>query len=1122
MPQDRAPIPLKTLKLLFAQSGNRCAFPGCPEKLTYNDDTVLAEICHIQGYSPDSARYNPEMTNQERNSLQNLVLMCAKHHTIIDTHPAEYPKEHLWQIKKDHEAAIASEKSSTSFLTPHQIPPPPDDLIGRDAELDDLIQAHNIGKRIYTIQGMPGVGKSALAYALSEKLAGFYPDGQIFIDLRGASQNPIPAFEAMRMVIRVWKPNEQLPESDVELSKEYQTELSGKKVLLLLDNARERAQVEPLIPPKGNCLLVTSRWEIVLPGRKKCDLHALKPEKAIELLLSIEERLGDDAGKLAELCTYLPLALRLSASAFADQPTCPVEEFLARFTDTQSRLHLTGMDASLQVSYDLLPPDLQTKLRFLSVFPAPFDRPAAAAIWAIDEQTAQTSLDTLVNSSLLDHAESTGFHLHDLVRDFATEKLSSSENYTASFRHASHYLDVARQADVKYQQGGDRVLESLRLFDLYWPHIRQGQAWASANSETHITVARLYSRYPDAVKIYLSLRFPAKMQISWRQAALTMARQLGDKEAESVHLLNMGIAYLLERNVKQAIELFEQALEIDREIGNRKNEGADLGNLGLAFFMLGEDERSLQYYQLALAIAQEIGDRRGEENRLGNLGNTYAKMGQSEKAIENYQQALVISREIGDRQGEGNSFGSLGIIFMDLGKTENAIDNFKQALVIAQEIGDRRGEASRLAHLGNAYFNLGQYKNAIDYHHLSLVINRELGDRYSEINSLRNLGRDFISLGQYDNAIEHYQHALDISRKLGDKSGEGNLLSLLGHACLCNGLVEVAIDHFQQALTIYHELGKRHSEDLELGILGNAYFNLGQFEKAIDYYQQALVIDREIGDRDCEGSHLSNLGNAYHNLGQVDKAIEHYHQALVISREIGDHRGEGANLGNLGNAYLYLGQVDKAIDHHKQALVIDREIGDRRSEGSHLSILGHAYDDLGQLDKAIDYYQEALLIAREIGDRFGEGVHLVNQGSAYGSLGQVDKAIDHYQQALVIAREIGDRCLEGIDLGNLGFAYRNLGQYKKAIEHYRQTLVIYREIGDRRGEGAVLDILALLYEEQDDFVRAVPLASASLAIRQEIKMPPNEIAKMENLLARLREKMGDAAFNAALSGPTEP
>ena len=355
-------------------------------------------------------------------SPENAIWLCSIHHKQIDDHPELYPVEMLLGWKADIEAFTHQNLGRSPYQaptspTPHQIPAPPPDFTGRESELAGLLEAQASGACISGLRGLGGVGKSALAFKLAAALAERYPDGQLFIDMRGTSDPALSPAQAMAQVIRVWHPEERLPEDEAELSKLYRSLLHGKRVLLLLDNARDRAQVEPLLLHPGCFVLVTTRWRFALPGVKTLDLEALRLDEAVQLLLAIEPRLNGAAGRLAELCGCVPLALRVSASALAESPSLPVAEFLQKFE--QARVQLSGMDASLRMSYDLLDPARQAALCRLSVFPAPFDRPAAAAVWELDEPIAQPALDTLVNASLLEWDAATGFRLHDLVRAFA-------------------------------------------------------------------------------------------------------------------------------------------------------------------------------------------------------------------------------------------------------------------------------------------------------------------------------------------------------------------------------------------------------------------------------------------------------------------------------------------------------------------------------------------------------------------------------------------------------------------------------------------------------------------------------------------------------------------------------
>jgi tetratricopeptide (TPR) repeat protein len=796
----------------------------------------------------DQASTDPELTTAIQINLLRRLVDTSSQSTSFQAQSLS--------VLQDIRDRLTAPSSSQPPPIPHQIPSPPDDLTGRESVLKKLNRAHTAGKRIFLIHGFGGIGKTALSYALACDLEQYYPDAQIKVDLLGTNQSPMPISDAMAHVIRAWHPEEKIPENQQELVARYQSVLHGKHVLLLFDNARDLPQIEHLIPPIGCCLLVTSRFFMAIPGQESLDLDALSPQKAVQLIRKIVNRIDkESASILAEYCAYIPLALRVSSGALSLSRSKPISEFLSQFKQTQSRLYLTGMDAALQVSYDLLPADLQAKLRFLSVFPAPFDRPAAIAIWDVDQDTAQSALDSLVNASLLDYDETTGFRLHDLLRVFTSNLLTPAESYTASYRHSAHYYKVGWQANILYLQGSDHVLEGLRLFDLHWAHLNQGQAWVSTHSITDEIVAKLCYRYPSSVYNILPLRLNPEQHIAWLHAALSAACRMGDKEYQSYHLGNLGLAYADLGQVEKAIDHYQQALVIAREIGDRRGEGNALGNLGLAYADLGQVDKAIDYHQQALLIAREIGDRRGEGNTLGNLGLAYANLGQVDKGIEIFQQVLAIARETGDRLGEGTCLGNLGAAYGDLGQAEKAIDLLQQALLIAREIGDRRGEGNTLGNLGTAYYDIGQVEKAIDHYQQVLLIAREISGRLGECTRLGNLGNAYSTLGQEEKAIEHYQ----------------------------------------QALLIAHEVVSQKDEGIWLSNLGDSYFKLGQLDKAIEYIQQSLVIARKTGYRYGEAHRLNNLAEMLESQGDLSQAVRLASTALAIYDEIKSPEKEEAS-----------------------------------------------------------------------------------------------------------------------------------------------------------------------------------------------------------------------------------
>lgn len=361
---------------------------------------------------------------------------------------------------------------------PHQIPPPPRDFTGRKEELEELLEGFDRGATITGLRGMGGIGKTALALVLAEKLAGRFPDGQLFIDMRGTGKKPLTSAEAMAHVIRAYLPKEKLPEGEQEIAGLYRSVLAGKRALLLLDNAAGREQVEPLLPPSGSAVIVTSRNRFSLPGLEEKDLDLLPLKDAIRLLLEIAERIGSHAEELARVCGCLPLALRNAAYTLKERKDLVVDEYLTRLKDAKKRLEL--VEASFSLSYELLSPELQSLWCMLSVFPSDFDRAGAAAVWKVDSDSAAEALSGLLRLSLVEYRDATGrYHLHDLARDFAASRLEDAARAEAEERHAEHYRNVLSRADELYLEGGDDVLAGLKLFDLEEANILAGQAWAA-------------------------------------------------------------------------------------------------------------------------------------------------------------------------------------------------------------------------------------------------------------------------------------------------------------------------------------------------------------------------------------------------------------------------------------------------------------------------------------------------------------------------------------------------------------------------------------------------------------------------------------------------------------------
>nr|WP_157529332.1 tetratricopeptide repeat protein [Kibdelosporangium sp. MJ126-NF4]CEL22916.1 FOG: TPR repeat [Kibdelosporangium sp. MJ126-NF4]CTQ90056.1 FOG: TPR repeat [Kibdelosporangium sp. MJ126-NF4] len=749
---------------------------------------------------------------------------------------------------------VPAKSAKVDWHSPRELPHDIPGFSGRTTELDRL-DALLDAVGVAVIDGPAGVGKTALAVHWAHRMARHFPDGQLYLNLRGFDphQRPMSQADALRKLLGALGVNAQRIPADLdEQTRLFRSVMAGQRVLVVLDNARTADQVRRLLPGHSTCfVVVTSRNRleglIAWDGAVRVNLDVLTPPDAIELVTGIvgEARVAaepDACGELARLCGYMPLALRIVAERGAVHESLRLADMVRGLSAEHDRLldQLSNGDETTAVrtvfswSYNALQPDAARLFRLLGLHPGPeVSIAAAGALAGLVPLKARQLLDTLAGAHMLEEAGRDRYRLHDLLRMYAAECAMAEESekdrdeavrrvltwYLHSADGAARLLAPQRRRAALPPLAGEQQPESFGTYHeaLTWFKAERANLVAATRQAEQAKEYAVAWKIPAALLGFFNLRKHWADWISVHKIALQAARKLGDPYAEAWTLNSLGIAYYDLRWFTKAAEYFQRALQIRREIGDRYGEASTLDNLGNTLRKLRHFDESIECYQRALELFREISDRYGEGSALRNLGGAHRGLRRLDDAVDHYRQALLIWRELGERSGEGNTLSNLGDIHRKLGRSEQAIECYEKALRICREIDSRYGEGAVLDNLGDVYEDLERHEEAIRYYNQALRISQELGDNFAEGNTLDNLGCANYRARNFDAAEQYLRQALVLRQEINDRRGEAITCHHLGVVCYASGDHVEGHDMWRRALEIFDELTEPHSIQIRVG-----------------------------------------------------------------------------------------------------------------------------------------------------------------------------------------------------------------------------------------------------------------------------------------------------------------
>jgi DNA-binding SARP family transcriptional activator len=651
----------------------------------------------------------------------------------------------------------------------HDIP----DFTGRTAELTELLAADASPIRVIT--GIAGVGKTALALHAAHRMRSRFPDGQLYVDLRGfdAEHSPLAPVEALgRFLTAMGVPAQLIPADTDERAALYRSAIAGKRLLLMLDNAASPDQVRPLLPGTATTVvLVTSRSTLtglsVREGAHRITLSALPPGDAVALVSRIVGQRRATAepaavAELAELCGYLPLALRIAGQRVVGNPGLALAELARELAAERLDVLVTEGDetsavrAAFSWSYQSLAPELARAFRLLGLHSTPeFGLQAAAALLGVDADRARRLLGALSGGHLLQDNGKGRYQYHDLMRAYAVERAVAEE----SDRDCG---DAVRRCLTWYVSAASAAGEVLV------PHRQRAELDLPADVEPEV-----FRSMAQALEWYETEH--ANLVAVQRQAV-----DLGERTIAWQLPVAMWDFFYLRSQWTDWIGTHELGLTAVRATGDRVGEAGVLTSLGHAYLEVGRLDDALAVTRLGLSVWREVGHRWGEGIAVHILGGVHQAAGRLHASVEHYRRALTVHTEIDNQWGIGWTLAVLGTAYHSLGDYEPALDTLRQARSVWQDLGDRYGEGFVLNDLGETLLELGRFGEAVEHYRLAAELNREIGNEWSEAMALTGLGDAMRTMGQPDAAAASWRDALAIMRDLGDPRAESLRSRLAG------------------------------------------------------------------------------------------------------------------------------------------------------------------------------------------------------------------------------------------------------------------------------------------------------------------------------------------------------
>ncbi|MEU1330118.1 BTAD domain-containing putative transcriptional regulator [Streptomyces sp. NPDC005865] len=698
------------------------------------------------------------------------------------------------------EPSAPAQEPTSAAVRPAQLPATVPDFTGRGSfvdELSDILSAAE-GRvmAVSALAGIGGVGKTTLAVHVAHAARTHFPDGQLYVDLQGAGARAAEPETVLGAFLRaLGTADSAIPDSLEERAALYRSVLDGRRVLVLLDNARDAAQVRPLLPGMEGCAaLVTSRVRMVdLAGAHLVDLDVMSPEEALLLFTRIvgEERVTSErkaALDVVAACGFLPLAIRIAASRLASRRTWTVSTLAAKLADERRRLdELQAGDLAVKATFELgygqLEPAQARAFRLLGLADGPdLSLAAAAAVLDLPLEETEDLLESLVDTSLVESAAPGRYRYHDLVRLYARacaerDEQPPTERDAAMSRLLDFYLASAARV-YAIERPGDRTVDHLETTGhagqdftddtraLDWLHSEAACILACVQQSLG---ARTLRRAVDLLLASKDLAESGASSLRYEAAtcaARDAAAALGDTHAEGRARVTLTQVLNNAGRFEKAEPEARRAAELGRVSGDPWTSGNAPNEQGIIANCMHQHAAGEAFLVTAIEAFRADGNRPGEASALCNRSRSLDSMGRTSAAIDLVKQGMAIYDELGLTFRLANARYALGIALTHAKRHAEALDQLDQALVVFAENRQRLWEGT--THYRIAHVHLSERHHALAARHAEQALTTGyIGGDWMRANVLTLLGRALDSLGQVDRARACWHEALVLHTNAG-------------------------------------------------------------------------------------------------------------------------------------------------------------------------------------------------------------------------------------------------------------------------------------------------------------------------------------------------------------------